>query len=77
MFESINVNKSTKQFIVFDMIPRTIKDSYKIARIKKMTMQRLNYSNDLVFQRSVLVEQKKGLYAKRINCTSIYLQSQR
>ncbi len=44
MFESINVNKRTKQFIVFDMIPRTIKDSYKTARIKKMTMQRLNYS---------------------------------
>jgi hypothetical protein len=35
MSESINLNKSAKQFIVFDTISRTIKDAYKIARVMK------------------------------------------
>jgi hypothetical protein len=36
MSESINANKSAKQFIVLDTISRTIKDTYKIYKIVRV-----------------------------------------
>ena len=67
MSENIKVTESPKHFIVLDAISRGVEDSGKIAKVTKTDRAEVEMVlNDLSVQRLVVTEQKRGLFAKRV-----------
>jgi hypothetical protein len=67
MSESINVNESSKHFLLLDAISREIEDTGKMSKVMKIDKAEVEIVlNGLTFQRLIIVEQKKGLFAKNV-----------
>lgn len=67
MSENIRVVDSPKHFIVLDAVSRGVEDAGKIARVTKTDKAEVEMIlNDLGVQRLVIVEQKKGLFGKKL-----------
>jgi hypothetical protein len=67
MSESININESPKHLMVLDSISRGIEDAGKMSKVMKIDKAEVEIIlNDLTFQRLIIVEQKKGLFAKKM-----------
>lgn len=71
MSESINVNKSAKQFLVLDTISRTIKDAYKIARVMKRNNTDAElFKMTLYFKDRYLSNKTRVFMSKKLNAYS-------
>jgi hypothetical protein len=67
MSESINVNESPKHIMALDSISRGIEDHFKTTKVMKINKAKVEIIlNDLTFQRLVILEQKKGPFAKKM-----------
>jgi hypothetical protein len=67
MSQNIKVTESPKHFMVIDAISRGIVDAGKIARVTKIDKAEVEMIlNDLAVQRLIIIEQKKGLFGKKI-----------
>lgn len=67
MSQNIKVTESPKHFMVIDAISRGIGDAGKIVRVTKIDKAEVEMIlNDLVVQRLIVVEQKKGLFGKKV-----------
>ncbi|HXG06564.1 MAG TPA: MarR family transcriptional regulator [Nitrososphaera sp.] len=68
MSENINVVDSPKHFMVLDAVSRGVEDAGKIARVTKTDKTEVEIIlNDLRVQRLVIIEQKKGLFGKKLH----------
>ena len=67
MSENIKVVESPKHFMVLDAVSRGVEDAGKIAKVTKTDKAEVEMIlNDLAVQRLVVVEQKKGLFGKKL-----------
>jgi len=67
MSQNIKVTESPKHFMVIDAISRGIVDAGKIVRVTKIDKAEVEMIlNDLAVQRLIIIEQKKGLFGKKI-----------
>jgi hypothetical protein len=67
MSENIKVVESPKHFMVLDAVSRGVEDAGKIAKVTKIDKAEVEMIlNDLAVQRLVVVEQKKGLFGKKV-----------
>jgi uncharacterized membrane protein YgcG len=67
MSQNIKVTESPKHFMVIDAISRGMVDAGKIVRVTKIDKAEVEMIlNDLAVQRLIVVEQKKGLFGKKI-----------
>jgi DNA-binding MarR family transcriptional regulator len=67
MSDNIKVIESPKHFVVLDAISRGVEDAGKIAKVTKTDKAEVEMIlNDLAVQRLVTVEQKKGLFGKKL-----------
>src|ERR671923_661265 len=67
MSENIKVVESPKHFMVLDAVSRGVEDAGKIAKVTKTDKAEVEMIlNDLAVQRLVVVEQKKGLFDKKL-----------
>jgi DNA-binding MarR family transcriptional regulator len=67
MSDNIKVIESPKHFTVLDAISRGVEDSGKIAKVTKIDKAEVEMVlNDLAVQRLVTIEQKKGLFGKKL-----------
>jgi DNA-binding MarR family transcriptional regulator len=67
MSENIKVIESPKHFMVLDAVSRGLEDAGKIAKVTKVDKAEVEMIlNDLGTQRLVVVEQKKGLFGKKL-----------
>ena len=67
MSENIRVVDSPRHFVVLDAISRGVNDSGKIAKVAKIGKAEVEMIlNDLGAQRLVILDQKKGLFGKKL-----------
>jgi predicted transcriptional regulator len=67
MSENIRVTDSPKHFIILDAVSRGVVESNKIAKVAKIDKAETEMIlNDLASQRLVVIEQKKGLFSKKL-----------
>jgi hypothetical protein len=67
MSQNIKVTESPKHFMVIDAISRGIVDASKIVRVTKIDKAEVEMIlNDLAVQRLIIIEQKKGLFGKKM-----------
>jgi DNA-binding MarR family transcriptional regulator len=67
MSENVKVIESPKHFMTLDAISRGVEDAGKIAKVTKVDKAEVEMMlNDLATQRLVVVEQKKGLFGKKL-----------
>jgi hypothetical protein len=67
MSENIKVIESPKHFMALDAVSRGVEDAGKIAKVTKTDKAEVEMVlNDLATQRLVVVEQKKGLFGKKL-----------
>jgi hypothetical protein len=72
MSESIKVNGRPKHIMALDSISRGIEDRCKTSKVMKIDKAKVEIIlNDLTFQRLVIVEQKKGPFAKKMQAPII------
>jgi len=65
--QNIKVTESPKHFIVLDAISRGVEDVGKISKVTKISKAEVQMIlNDLVVQKLIVAEQKKGLFSKKI-----------
>jgi hypothetical protein len=66
MSESINVNESSKHFLLLDAVSKEIEDTGKMSKVMKIDKAEVEIVlNDLTVQRLIIVEQKKVFLRKR------------
>ena len=67
MSENIRIIESPKHFMALDAVSRGVEDAGKIAKVTKVDKAKVEMIlNDLGTQRLVVVEQKKGLFGKKL-----------
>ena len=67
MSENIRVVDSPRHFVVLDAISRGVNDAGKIAKVAKIDKAEVEMIlNDLSAQRLVILDQKKGLFGKKV-----------
>ena len=67
MSENIRVVDSPRHFLVLDAISRGVNDAGKIAKVAKIDKAEVEMIlNDLSAQRLVILDQKKGLFGKKV-----------
>jgi hypothetical protein len=67
MSENIRVVDSPRHFVVLDAISRGVQDAGKIAKVAKIDKAEVEMIlNDLATQRLVILDQKKGLFGKKM-----------
>ena len=68
MSENIKVIESPKHFMALDAVSRGVQDTGKVAKVTKTDKAEVEMIlNDLATQRLVAVEQKKGLFGKKLS----------
>jgi DNA-binding MarR family transcriptional regulator len=76
MSQSIKVTESPKHFMVLDAISRGIGDNGKIAKVTKISKAEVEMIlNDLAVQKLIILEQKKGLFGKKVQARITYTGS--
>lgn len=65
MYESINVNKSAKKFMVLDAITRRIEDASKITRIMKVNTAELELFKMTLYFRDRFFSNKRRVFVPR------------
>ncbi len=76
MSQNIKVTESPKHFMVLDAISRGIGDNGKIAKVTKISKAEVEMIlNDLAVQKLIILEQKKGLFGKKVQARITYTGS--
>jgi hypothetical protein len=66
MSQNIKVTESPKHFTVLDAISRGVGDAGKIAKVTKINNAEVEMVlNDLIVQKLIVAEQKKGLFGNK------------
>ena len=68
MSSEVNIRESPNHFIVLDAISRGINNVDKISRVSKLNKSEVEIIvNDLVFQRLVMMYEKRGFFGRKKN----------
>jgi uncharacterized membrane protein YgcG len=68
MSSEVNIRESPNHFIVLDAISRGMNNVDKISRVSKLNKSEVELIvNDLVFQRLVMMNEKRGLFGRKKN----------
>ena len=68
MSSEVNIRESPNHFIVLDAISRGINNVDKISRVSKLNKSEVELIvNDLVFQRLVMMNEKRGFFGRKKN----------
>ena len=67
MSSKVNIRESPNHFIVLDAISRGMNNIDKISKVSKLPKTEVELIvNDLVFQRLITINEKRGLFRKRL-----------
>ena len=68
MSSEVNIRESPNHFIVLDAIARGMNNFDKISRVSKLNKSEVEIiANDLVFQRLVMMNEKRGFFGRKKN----------
>src|SRR6187431_2948579 len=66
MSSEVNIRESPNHFIVLDAIARGMNNLDKISRVSKLNKSEVEIIvNDLVFQRLVMMNERRGFFGKK------------